>query len=304
MGNRDKNHLNAFERFDRQPLLYTYLLIAFYLFANNSINASSVWLEQTRDGQAEIQVWEPYVWEFSSALAVLMILPFVFALFRRVPLAFEQIGKQLAVHIIATLMFSAAHVGLMVAMREAVYWYMGASYEFSPWLREFWYEYRKDAWGYLFWLVSYHAAFALYRRLKGEASLVMQNSPTEKDNKTEIPLCDSHSMADIPEFLLVKKLDKEFLVRVTEVEWLESAGNYVNLHKGGRIYPLRGTLSETVTKLAPAGFSRIHRSYGVNHHYIDSIQYQSSGDGEVTLSSGATLGISRRYKEQFKNALN
>lgn len=304
MENRDNNILNSFARFDRHPLVYTYALIACYLFANNSINASSVWMEHTRDGLANIQLWEPYVWEFSSALAVMIILPFVFALFKRVPLTFNQIGRQVLIHILATLVFSALHVGLMVAMREAVYWYMGSSYEFAPWLREFWYEYRKDAWGYLFWLVNYHVALALYRRLKGEASLVVQTNTSEKTDNNLDKSIGNYSKSETPEFLLVKKLDKEFLVKVSEIEWLESAGNYVNLHKSGRIYPLRGTLSETVARLAPAGFSRIHRSYGVNLHCIDCIQYQNSGDGEVTLSSGTTLGISRRYKEQFKNAFN
>ena len=33
----------------------------------------------------------------------------------------------------------------------------------------------------------------------------------------------------------MKKLGKEFIVRVDEIEWLESAGNYVNLHVGKRI---------------------------------------------------------------------
>lgn len=106
-----------------------------------------------------------------------------------------------------------------------------------------------------------------------------------------------------PGHFLVKKLDKEFLIRVVEIEWLEASGNYVNLHSKGRIYPLRATLSNTLLQLSSKGFSRIHRSLAVNHKAIDSIRYDSSGDGDILLKSGQQLALSRRYKEAFRAAL-
>ncbi|GAA0853416.1 LytTR family DNA-binding domain-containing protein [Aliiglaciecola litoralis] len=303
MDSGDKKIINVFDRFDQHRGFYTYALIALYLFINNSINASSVWMEENRDGHPNIQLWEPYVWEYSSALAILLILPLFFLLFRKMPLTFNQLPKQIAVHLLASILFSLAHVGLMVAMREGVYWFMGEDYQFSPWLREIWYEYRKDAWGYVFWLFVYHVATALYKRLKGEASLVgQQGNLDEADRQTQTTNRDD-GKSPAPDFLLVKKLDKEFLVKVSDIEWLESAGNYVNLHKAGRIYPLRGTLSDTIDRLAPSGFSRLHRSYGVNLAFIDNIQYQPSGDGIVTLLSGQELTISRRYKDDLKSRL-
>src|SRR3546814_16674860 len=45
-----------------------------------------------------------------------------------------------------------------------------------------------------------------------------------------------------PERFLVRKLGREFLVAASDIEWLQAAGNYVNLRVRGRDYPLRSTI--------------------------------------------------------------
>ncbi len=181
----------------------------------------------------------------------------------------------------------------MVLLRELLYALDGGNYNFGPWLPEFWYEYRKDAWGYFTYFCLYHVSRVAYGRLKGEASLIAESEPAAGAPATQA----------VPEHFLVRKLDKEFLVRVADIEWIESAGNYVNLHSRGRIYPLRGTLTNIAGRLAPAGFSRIHRGLVVNHNAIEHISIQSSGDGEVQLRNGKLLNLSRRYRDTFKQAL-
>ena len=281
------------ERFDRNRALYIYLALAAYIFINNTINASSVWMEHNRDGVADIQLWEPFAWEYTSALSTLLLLPFLIFAFRRNPPRWASVGRQLGWHLLATLLFATAHVSLMVLMRELLYALDGGSYNFGPWLQEFWYEYRKDAWGYAIVFCLYHLSRLAYSRLKGEASLIEEDEPA----------AGSPALPVVPEHFLVKKLDKEFLVRVADIEWIESSGNYVNLHSRGRIYPLRGTLKDIAERLAPAGFSRIHRGLIVNHNAIEHISIQSSGDGEVQLQCGKQLNLSRRYRDAFKQAL-
>ena len=284
--------MSLFEKFDQHKVAYSYLVFMLYLMVNNGINASSVWLEHNRDGQAEIQFWEPFVWEYSSALSTLLIVPLLIILFKRLPLKLTHWRQQIAVHLIATIGFSFAHVSLMVMFREAIYWLNDQNYSFGPWSRELWYEYRKDAWGYFLFLVAYHVLLEIYQRLKGEANLIAEQTDS------------NHSPSPIPKHLLVRKLDKEFLVKVADVEWIESSGNYVNLHSRGRIYPLRSTLTKIADRLGEGGFTRIHRSLAVNHNAIDSISYQPSGDGDIHLKCGKKLNLSRRYKEQLKVALS
>jgi hypothetical protein len=292
MGVTSDNITRLLLRFDRQPVLYSYLLLALYFFINAAINASSVWMEHSRDGSSNLQLWEPIVWEYSSAISTLLLFPLLFWWFNRYPLQLCTIRRQLLAHLLGSLLFSVLHVGLMVALRELVYHWQGGNYNFGPLVREFFYEYRKDAWGYLSFLIGYQLVLFVYSRIKGEAHQL----DSAEDSGT-MPL------AKAPEHFLVKKLDKEFLIRTDDIEWLEASGNYVNLHSKGRIYPLRATLSNTLLQLSSKGFSRIHRSLAVNHNAIDSISYDSSGDGDILLKNGRHLALSRRYKEAFRAAL-
>ena len=282
----------VFQRFDQRPALYSYLLLILYFFINAAINASSVWMEHSRDPANSLSLWEPIVWEYSSAISTLLLCPLLFYWFNRHPLKLNNIRRQLLAHLLGTLVFSVLHVSIMVALRELVYYWQGGNYQFGPLLREFFYEYRKDAWGYIWFLLSYQLIMFGYSRLKGEAH---QLDTEDVIAGTEVP-----KNQKAPEHFLVKKLDKEFLIRTDEIEWLEASGNYVNLHSKGRIYPLRATLSSTLDLLSSKGFSRIHRSLAVNHNAIESIRYDSSGDGDIYLKCGKQLSLSRRYKDAFR----
>ena len=285
----------VFQRFDQRPALYSYLLLILYFFINAAINASSVWMEHRRDPANSLSLWEPIVWEYSSAISTLLLCPLLFYWFNRYPLKLVSFRRQLLAHLFGTLVFSVLHVSIMVALRELVYYWQGGNYQFGPLLREFFYEYRKDAWGYIWFLLSYQLIMFGYSRLKGEAH---QLDTEDVIAGTEVP-----KNQKAPEHFLVKKLDKEFLIRTDEIEWLEASGNYVNLHSKGRIYPLRATLSSTLELLSSKGFSRVHRSLAVNHNAIDSISYDSSGDGDILLKCGKQLALSRRYKEAFRATL-
>ncbi|MFC4653857.1 MULTISPECIES: LytR/AlgR family response regulator transcription factor [Rheinheimera] len=281
-----------FALIDKSPALWGYLALALYMLLNNSINASSVWIEHSRDPANTLLWWEPWLWEFSSLLSTLSLCPLLFWFFRHYPPRFSALRQQLLAHALASLLFSLSHIGLMVLLRELVYHWQDMGYDFGPLARELWYEYRKDVWGYLFLLTSHQLLGFVWRRLKGDARLIAEQA--DKIDTTE-------ATAVAPKHFLVRKLDKEFLVKVADIDWLEANGNYVNLHSAGRIYPLRATLVQLCSQLEAQGFSRIHRSLAVNHQAIRSISYEASGDGEIELNTGQRLALSRRYKEQLRN---
>lgn len=287
---------NWFEVFDRRKVFYCYLAAALYFLINAAINTSTVWIEFNRQGDPSVGLWEPITWEFSSAISSFSLLPLLVYWFGKMPLKLRNIGQQAGLHVIASVMFSLLHVTLMVLIRQMVYTIEGGAYDFGPAFREFWYEYQKDVLGYANFLVIYTMLRFIYRRLKGEADF-LDPSETTASEATESPT------ANTVEHLLVKKLDKEFLLKVSDIEWLESAGNYVNLHSQGRIYPLRSTMKALLERIENRGFRQIHRSFGVNLNAVHSIHYLPSGDGEIELKTGATLSLSRRYKDSFKQSL-
>ena len=134
----------------------------------------------------------------------------------------------------------------------------------------------------------------------------LDQSYTEKsysDTSTSISGSENNQLVPTIERLLVKKLGKEFIIKVDDIEWLESSGNYVNLHIKGRIYPMRTTLFDLIAKISTQGFCRIHRSSAINLNQVAHITPLSSGDSEVQLLNGKLLNLSRRYKESFKQRL-
>ena len=105
-----------------------------------------------------------------------------------------------------------------------------------------------------------------------------------------------------PEYVtrfIVKKLGKEFIVPVKDIDWIEASGNYMNLHVSERCYPLRETMAGLVARLDPAQFARIHRSYVVRLSMIKEIVPQPSGDHSVVLNNGNALKLSRKYRDDL-----
>lgn len=268
---------------------YGALLLIAYIFINNSINATSDIMEANRAGSLPFQLWEPFVWEYSSAISTLLLVPAVLLLLAKYPFNWQAISRFVGVYWVASLVFSVLHVGLMIGLRKLVYWTCGVNYDFGLLWYEFLYEYRKDLLGFIFLIVVIKSYQYFIAQLKGEARVFQRTEETQQPQY---------------ERLLVKKLGKEFIIKVNEVDWLESSGNYVNLHIGERIYPIRATLTNLSQQLQVKGFCRIHRSFTIRMDAIESIAHNSSGDSEVTLIGGKKLPLSRRYKEQLKELLS
>ena len=271
-----------------------------YLFLNNSINAASDWTELSRDENNSTALWEPYLWEYSSALATaLLVIPLIYFIRKLDTYAF-RVRTWLVWHFAFASLFSIAHVTLMVTFRELCYLLSDKEYNFGPIAREFFYEYRKDIWGYITLVTFYYIIMFSYRRLIGEASVIREHDAPEEvsGNKGNI------SPSTMPDNLLVKKLNKEFLVKLSDVYWVEASGNYINLHTVKSTFPLRYTMKQFCEHAIEKGFIRVHRSYAVQSTLIDNIRFEDSGDGILTLLDSTEVPVSRRYKDTLKARLS
>ena len=105
------------------------------------------------------------------------------------------------------------------------------------------------------------------------------------------------------ERLLIKVGGSTLVLPVGEIDWIESAANYVKLHVGGQSFLYRQTLSMLAEELDPNTFARIHRSTIANLERIREIQPWFSGDGMVVLRSGAKLRMSRSYRREVEGRL-
>ncbi|MEE8576538.1 MAG: response regulator [candidate division Zixibacteria bacterium] len=102
--------------------------------------------------------------------------------------------------------------------------------------------------------------------------------------------------------ILIRSDNKLTVIKNRDVEWVESAGNYVYLHIGNKTHLHRQTMKELEDRLAEFGFIRVHRSAIINSGSITEIRIKPSGDGTVLLESGTRVNLSRRYRSNLKAA--
>lgn len=270
--------------------LWGIVLLVSWFCINVVVLATSHVMEYQRVGK-DLALWEPFCWEISSCLMLLLLIPLALWLNDRW-LARLELKQWLAAHVFATLPFSVLHVAGMVGIRQLWYRLMGSHYQFGDLPVEFFYEYRKDAQAYLTLALVIAGYRFIVRRLQGEASYLADSAESETV-EPELP----------PERLLIKKLGREFLIQTNDIEWIEASGNYANLHIKDSVYPMRITMDK-LEKLLPSNFTRIHRSTIVNLEQIQEIQALDTGDYEVTLRNHIKLTLSRRYRENFKALLS
>jgi two-component system LytT family response regulator len=103
--------------------------------------------------------------------------------------------------------------------------------------------------------------------------------------------------------LVVKSRDTTRFVRVVDIEWIEAAGVYVNLHVAGKEMLYRATLNDLAKRLDPMRFVRVHRSTIVNIESILHLEPISHGEFEVVLKSGSRARISRTFRSQLERRL-
>jgi LytTr DNA-binding domain len=255
---------------------------------NAFANSATVLMDIRRVG-LDFADWQPVVWEWSSGLTILALIPALVLFTRRFPLHWDTWRLSLPMHLLGSVAFSLLHVAGMVALREAAYAWQGQDYDFGDWPRELFYEYLKDARGYAMIVAIMESYRFVVRRLQGEASLL--GRPDEGEPVEPL---------DRPERFLVRKLGREFLIAAADIEWLQAAGNYVNLRVRGHDYPLRSTLAGIEARLDPARFARIHRSYIVNLGRVASIEPLDTGDARLHLHDGAALPCSRSHREALR----
>lgn len=119
----------------------------------------------------------------------------------------------------------------------------------------------------------------LVERCHAAESAVAQNEAEEADK----------------EYISVKADYKTQLVKIADIVFLESAGEYVRLHiEGSSTITTLFRLKNMETTLPQDTFLRVHRSYIVNIKRIASYT-----KGRIFLDNGEYIPLGENYKERF-----
>jgi len=99
--------------------------------------------------------------------------------------------------------------------------------------------------------------------------------------------------------ILVKSSDRISIIEIEQIDWVESAGNYVQIHAGKETYLLRETMNNMEQRLPPQFFARIQRRTIVNLDRIKELRPALHGDYVVILKTGSRLLLSRQYSDRL-----
>ena len=106
----------------------------------------------------------------------------------------------------------------------------------------------------------------------------------------------------MPAQLMIADRGKTHVVRCTDIEWLEAADNYVNIHLPGRSLLMRRTLTALLHDLDPM-FVRTHRGAAVALAAVLTVRPEGKGDATVILRSGAEVPCSRQHRAALMQRL-
>jgi two-component system LytT family response regulator len=116
---------------------------------------------------------------------------------------------------------------------------------------------------------------------------------------SDIPL--SNQVVD--KKIVIKDRDEITILKQSDIEWIDAAGDYVCLHAEGQTHIKRSTLKELLTELDPNVFKRVHRSTIVNLNFIDKVIPHTKGECFLLLGEFEKIKVSRNYKDAIKHFL-
>jgi len=107
-----------------------------------------------------------------------------------------------------------------------------------------------------------------------------------------------------PKRLAVRSVGQILFVNVADIDWMQAAENYVELHTGSVSRLLHVTMNALEKSLDPEMFIRVHRSIIVNLGRIATLQPGDHGEYLITLRDGMRLQSGRAYSDRLRALIN
>lgn len=142
--------------------------------------------------------------------------------------------------------------------------------------------------------------FSYEEFMKASQKVISLVDLVERCHAAESAITQNEAEASDKEVISVKADYKTQLVKVADIVYLESAGEYVRLHiEGSSTITTLFRLKNMETTLPADSFLRVHRSYIVNLKRISSYT-----KGRIFLDNGEYIPLGENYKERFFEYFN
>lgn len=223
----------------------------------------------------EVDFYSVLLWQLAIWMPLVFMLSFFQLIFIRIK-AFSR-NKQGLFIIIAALIFIGLHFG----------WFYSISSTISPYLGLPKTKYGVYPFFFIFWIMidfTLISGLVIYLKLS-----------VDKETDT--------IKVKTPNTLYLKKGNKGFLLKPSDIFWIAAEDYYVKLFTSRGQFLERKPLKTLLTLLPKDQFIRIHRSTVVNINAITSFKSISSQKAEVSLKDGHSRIVSRTYLKAIKDLL-
>jgi DNA-binding LytR/AlgR family response regulator len=102
---------------------------------------------------------------------------------------------------------------------------------------------------------------------------------------------------------VAKSKGRVIFVRSAEIDWIETANNYVKLHVADETHLMRETMANVEARLPADRFLRISRSAIVNLERMRELQRLPNNGYAVILKNGDRLSLSRGYRRKLRQVV-
>lgn len=156
-------------------------------------------------------------------------------------------------------------------------------------------------------LTSHSDSSTLEQAIETHPSGYLVKPIDEDDLTTTMALAIKSSVAEIkveskkdPEFIFLKDGQFHFKLNLSDVFWVKSIGNYVQIKTSDpKSKIIRMPLKTIMEVLPEKSFMRVHKSYIINLNHLEAI-----GTSVVKMSNGAEIPLGKTYSGDLSGHFN
>ena len=124
------------------------------------------------------------------------------------------------------------------------------------------------------------------------------------ESLSDVPSRESAPLtARFPGRLWFRDAGRTVGVEIQEIDWIEAAGNYVQIYTARRTHLIRHTVKAMQAKLDPERFVRVRPSAIVHVERVARLTHRPGGEYLITLADGTQIPSSRGFRGDVERVL-
>ena len=236
-----------------------------------------------------------YIWAFLT--------PLIFLIAKRYRFEKDFWVKALQVHIPASVLFSLFYIFISNIINAL---FEGESLFTERFNQNYLFilfsTFHKEVITYWLILITWNA-FNYYKSYREKESIASQLEIEKTELENKLSEIRTNGMGRL-EKILVKSGGNFLFIESDDIDWIEAADYYVQIHANGKKHLLRQSMIQLEEKLDKSKFFRIHRSTIVNIERIREMKHYRRGDYIIILNNDTKLKLTRSRRKELQKLID